>query len=133
MGRSRVPDRSGDDKIRLAREALAAVKAEARAKGLQPIRRGRLRGSGEADSSASHDVSPGPRIETVAGSAQANLAGTGTDHSGPGLAGGSPDAVTKVETSPPRPSGGRMRFGHGLAIPPWREDPQPLSRAVDGL
>src|SRR5262252_4449212 len=100
MGRSRVPDRSGDDKIRLAREALAAVKAEARAKGLQPIRRGRLRGSGEADSSASHDVSPDPRIETVAGSAQSNLAGTGTgeptgtgtDHSGPGLAGGSPDA-----------------------------------------
>src|SRR5215469_4833321 len=139
MGRSRVPDRSGDDKIRLAREALAAVKAEARAKGLQPTRRRRLHGSGEADSS--HGAAPDPRVETVTGSAQSNLAGTGTgeptgtgtEHSGPGLGGGSPDAVTKAETSPPRPSGGNMRFGHGIAIPPRREDPQPLSRAVDGL
>ena len=135
-----MPDRSGDDKIRLAREALAAVKAEARAKGLQPTRRGRLRGSVDGDSSASHDAAP-DRAETPTRSAQSNLAGTGTgeatgsgaDHFGPGLGAGSPDAVTKARTSPPRPNGGSMRFGHGLAIPPRREDPQPLSRAVDGL
>jgi predicted nucleic acid-binding Zn ribbon protein len=109
-----VPDRGADDKIRLAREALAAAKAEARARGLQPTRRARLRAATEGDSSSSDTRLPDPDVgsQTQAVAGEPTERGTAQDR---------------------RPGGSGRTYGPGLAVPPQRADPQPLSRAMDNL
>ena len=89
-----MADRGADDKIRLAREALAAARAEAAAKGLRPVRPPASVKQGEAEvpgpapnESAAHPALPQPvRRATSGPTAGRHLGGS------PGLAGGPPHA-----------------------------------------
>ncbi len=128
-------DAGGRDQVKLAREALAAARADAAAKGLRPTRAGRT-------GRASHDLAEdGSRTGDSAGPAgptdSAGLPGAGSLPGLPG-AGSLPGSV-----SPERQEPGSAQAGTGASSVPGarrqplrrvrRDDPQVLGTAIDGL
>ncbi|HEV3066585.1 MAG TPA: DUF721 domain-containing protein [Streptosporangiaceae bacterium] len=108
-------------RARLAAAALADAKADARAKGQHPAPRGGARparGARGGSPAPGGSAAPGESTETggaPAGQGQTAVPGKHTGPAGPGRA---------AAPGPRRPRrGGRTR----------REDPQPLSSALDGL
>jgi predicted nucleic acid-binding Zn ribbon protein len=111
-----VPEHTPGDQVSLARAALAAARAEARARGLRPA----------ADAAAAD----GPAAAD-AGAVQDRL-------SGGGAGGGPVPGMSAAGTTPAGRSRGTRRPGRpagrpGFAAQPLRTDPQPLGAAINGL
>jgi predicted nucleic acid-binding Zn ribbon protein len=151
-----VPDQDAGDQVRRAREALAAARAGARAKGLRPTTPARPQPASPTDAGRESRVGQdqaglGPGLELIAG--RESRAGDGvTDGPVPGVgapttmpAGSPADAppagVAPVVGSPATGSpatGAARRHQRWSARPgfpsqPQRSDPQPLGTAINGL
>jgi predicted nucleic acid-binding Zn ribbon protein len=127
---------SSGDQIRLAREALAAVRADARARGLRPVPTQRRPANGPAQSGWDDETAePGDSGATGAADAvgRAGIAGPG-DAAGPADAAGpdSPAGLARPGTARSRPAR-RPAARPGFAPQPRRDDPKPLSAAIGGL
>ncbi len=141
-----MPDHPPGDQVSLARAALAAAKADARARGLRPTARPR---AGTAANPAAADPA-------AAGSAGAGSAGAGSaaadrvpadpgsadpaeaaldGRSGNGVADGPVPRLTAGGTAPAAGRRGARRPGArpGFAPQPQRDEPQPLGSAINGL
>jgi predicted nucleic acid-binding Zn ribbon protein len=106
----------GSDQVRLAREALAAVTADARAKGVRPVPSRRRPAEPPADSALPDESQPGGPEP-------------GRPEPGrPQLGGPEPG-----ESQPGRPARRRSSARPGFAAQPHRDDPRPLSAAIGGL
>jgi predicted nucleic acid-binding Zn ribbon protein len=115
------PDQDPANQVSLARAALAAAKADARARGLWP-------------------TAPPRRVASPAGAegdgADEAAGAAGLDQrSGDGVSGG---PVPGLKTGQPPPAGGRRGTRRpaarpGFAAQPQRSDPQPLASAISNL
>jgi predicted nucleic acid-binding Zn ribbon protein len=117
-----VPEQPGDQ-VSLARAALAAAKADARARGVRPTTP--LRHYDRAsDAGRASDDATGASPESEAGDG-------GADGPVPGLsvAGTTPAG----RTTPARRSARRSSARPGFPGQPQRADPQPLGAAINGL
>jgi predicted nucleic acid-binding Zn ribbon protein len=116
-------------RARLAADALAEARADARARGAYPvIRASRRPAREEPGGGAAPDAAPGPARSAPSGvPGDSPAAVPPGDPGGPGETTGQPGGAGQRgrPTGPPRRPhrGGRTR----------REDPQPLSAALDGL
>ena len=116
-----VPYQDPANQVSLARAALAAAKADARARGLWPTAPPRR--------AASPAGAEGEGADEAAGAA-------GLDQrSGDGVSGG---PVPGLKTGLPTPAGGRRSTRRpaarpGFAAQPQRSDPQPLASAISNL
>jgi predicted nucleic acid-binding Zn ribbon protein len=129
-----VPEHQPGDQVSLARAALAAAKADARARGLRPT--GRPRPVAAVDP-AGENPAEGPGAgQRSADPAEASLAEAGLEpRSGTGVGGGPVPGLTAAGTAP---AGGRRATGSpvarpGFAAQPKRAEPQPLGTAINGL
>jgi predicted nucleic acid-binding Zn ribbon protein len=109
-----VPDQSPDDRIRLAREALAAAKAAARTRGPSAVTSARGR-------SQRTDRAAVPAGDAPAGDAAAAAENVASQPQGPPAGGTGRTSPTARQGRPTRPAR------------PRRDDPQPLSLAIDRL
>jgi predicted nucleic acid-binding Zn ribbon protein len=132
-----VPEQDSGDQVRLARAALAAAKADARARGLRPTAQPRrtavkpagapAEGAAGAATEASQDARSG---DGVAGGPVPGPLTAGTTGSG-APAGGAPGAG--VPAAGARGGTRRPAARPGFAAQPPRDDPQPLGAAINGL
>ncbi len=116
-----MPDQSGpSESISRAKQALAAVRADARSKGLRPVPPPR----GPADPAGRDGLSPGA---DAPGAGPDDPADAGTAPGGSGGPGGAGRAGARRRSA--RGPGARP----GFAALPQRDDPKPLSAAIGRL
>ncbi len=148
-----MTDQDPGDQVRLARAALAAARASARAKGLRPTAPPRQQpapgtGTGQAPGAGWEQAAPGP--EPLAGR-ESRAGDRVSDGPVPGMGelattGGAPPAGAPPAGAPPGPvpsttvpTGGTRRRAQrwsarpGFPAQPQRSDPQPLGAAINGL
>lgn len=118
-----MPEKNADDRVRLARDALAAVVADARARGLRPAQR--PAGPAAASRQAGDD-----RVGLAADATDAGPT-TAVD---PALTGNA-DLSDAVIPRSGAVSANRRRPARRPGFPAQQrnDDPQPLARAIDGL
>jgi predicted nucleic acid-binding Zn ribbon protein len=118
-------DAGSRDQVKLAREALAAARADAAAKGLRPARAGRAArpGDGRAkDGSPAGDPAGSAGAGGLPGAGSAERQEAGSARAGPGT-GGSPGLPSASGPGARRQPLRRVR----------RDDPQVLGAAIEGL
>lgn len=125
-------------RARLAADALAEAKADARARGAYPVTRGRRRPARDEPGGAAPDSPRGPAASAGPGGSAAGVPPGGPAAPGepaaPGATTGQPAGTGQpgAPGQPGRPAGpGPRRPRRGGRT--RREDPQPLSAALDGL
>ena len=117
-----MPEQGAGDQVRLARQALAAARAVARAKGLRPAAPPR-----EPDEGTTEPGQGSPAGSGVPGVRVPGKGATGTTPAGApavGAAGSGRGGPLRGTHRPARP---------GFAPQPRRDDPLPLSTAIGGL
>jgi predicted nucleic acid-binding Zn ribbon protein len=139
-----VPDQDPADQVSLARAALAAAKADARARGLWPTAPPRRVGGpagAEGEGADERGAAQRGAASRDATSERPELAGEAAgaagleQRSGDGVSGG---PVPGLKTGQPTPAGGRRGTRRtaarpGFAAQPQRADPQPLASAISNL
>jgi predicted nucleic acid-binding Zn ribbon protein len=117
-----VPEQGAGDQVRLAREALAAARADARSRGLRPTTPPREPDEGTTE--------PGQGSAAGGGGSGVPVPGTGATGTTPAgaPAAGAPGGVRR---GPRR--GAQRPARPGFAPQPRRDDPLPLSTAIGGL
>jgi predicted nucleic acid-binding Zn ribbon protein len=128
--RERQEIRTGDQ-VSLARAALAAAKADARARGLRPERPMRPAGTGQAPTG---ELTTGEPTTGEPTTGEPTTGAGGDTRSGDGGAGSPvPGMSSPGTTRAGGRRGSRSTARPGFAALPQRTDPQRLGAAIDGL
>jgi predicted nucleic acid-binding Zn ribbon protein len=127
-----VPEHEPGDQVRLARAALAAAKADARARGLRPTLPPRQSAGSPAEAAAEGATGAATGASRAARSGDGVAGGPDPSRGTAGTTAGGAPAVD-VPVGGTRRGGRRPAARPGFAAQPQRDDPQPLGAAINSL